>query len=133
MASTRENRIPAKQIPIRRQPDASIAVVGNPNSGKSTVFNRLTGLHQRIGNYPGVTVERHIGTIRTADSTIELVDLPGTHALSAHSFEEQIAVDVILGRVEGVCPPDGILAVLDSTNLYQGLYRVQQLLELDVP
>ncbi len=133
MASSNETRIPVNQIPVGRQPAASIAVVGNPNSGKSTVFNRLTGLRQRIGNYPGVTVERHVGTLRVNELAIELVDLPGTHALSAHSREEQIAIDVILGRMQGTRSPDGILAVVDSTNLYQGLYLVQQLLELGVP
>ena len=133
MASSNETRIPVNQIPVSRQPAASIAVVGNPNSGKSTVFNRLTGLRQRIGNYPGVTVERHVGTLRVNELAIELVDLPGTHALSAHSREEQIAIDVILGRIQGTRSPDGILAVVDSTNLYQGLYLVQQLLELGVP
>jgi len=133
VASSKETRIPVKQISVSRQSDASIAVVGNPNSGKSTVFNRLTGLRQRIGNYPGVTVERHVGTVQVNDRSIELVDLPGTHALSAHSFEEKIAIDVILGRMEGARPPDGILAVVDSSNLYQGLYLVQQLLELGLP
>ncbi len=108
-------------------------VVGNPNSGKSTLFNRLTGLKQRIGNYPGVTVERHVGTLKVDDVAIELVDLPGTHSLSAHSLEEHIAVDVIFGRMPGTRTPDGILAVLDATNLYQGLFLVQQLLELRLP
>lgn len=108
-------------------------MVGGPNSGKSTLFNRLTGLRQRIGNYPGVTVERHIGSLKTDGRTIELVDLPGTHGLSAHSYEEQIAVDVIFGRMEGTQPPDGILAVVDATNLYQGLYLVQQLMGLERP
>jgi ferrous iron transport protein B len=130
---TKEIRVPANQIPVSRRADASLAVVGNPNSGKSTLFNRLTGLRQRIGNYPGVTVERHIGTVKVGDRTLELVDLPGTHALSAHSLEEQIAVDVILGHMEGTANPDGILAVVDATNLYQGLYLVQQLLELERP
>jgi ferrous iron transport protein B len=133
VAKPQETRIPVEQITVGRQLDASIAVVGNPNSGKSTLFNRLTGLRQRIGNYPGVTVERHVGTLRVDSRSIELVDLPGTHALSAHSSEEQIAIDVVLGRVDGVKPPDGILAVLDASNLYQGLYLVQQLLELGLP
>jgi ferrous iron transport protein B len=128
-----ETLIPLSDISVRRLPNASIAVVGSPNSGKSTVFNRLTGLRQRIGNYPGVTVERHVGTLKTDDQTIELVDLPGTHGLSAHSFEEQIAIDVIFGRMQGTQPPDAILAVVDATNLYQGLYLVQQLLELERP
>ncbi len=133
MTKAQETRIPLSDISVSRQPNASIAVVGSPNSGKSTLFNRLTGLRQRIGNYPGVTVERHIGKLKTDDQTIELVDLPGTHGFTAHSFEEQIAIDVIFGRMEGTQPPDGILAVVDATNLYQGLYLVQQLLELERP
>lgn len=128
-----ETRISVADISVRRRTDASIAVVGSPNSGKSTLFNRLTGLRQHIGNYPGVTVERHVGTLKGDDYTLELIDLPGTHALSAHSIEEQIAVDVIFGRIEGTSAPDGILAVLDATNLYQGLYLVQQLTELETP
>ena len=133
MTKQTETRVLLQDIPVSRQPDASIAVVGSPNSGKSTLFNRLTGMRQRIGNYPGVTVERHIGTLKTDNQTVELVDLPGTHGLSAHSLEEHITVDVVLGRIAGTQPPDGILAVVDATNLYQGLYLVQQLLELDLP
>ncbi|MCH8060596.1 MAG: ferrous iron transporter B, partial [Proteobacteria bacterium] len=133
MTRSSETRIPVADISVRRQTDASIAVVGSPNSGKSTLFNRLTGLRQHIGNYPGVTVERHVGTLKGDDYTLELIDLPGTHALSVHSIEEQIAVDVIFGRIEGTSAPDGILAVLDATNLYQGLYLVQQLTELETP
>ena len=128
-----ESRVPANQISFNRRIDASIAVVGNPNAGKSTLFNRLTGLKQRIGNYPGVTVERHVGEMTYAGKRLELIDLPGTHALSAHSFEETIAVNVIFDRMPGASAPDGILAVIDSTNLYQGLYLLQQLVELDRP
>lgn len=133
MTKPAETRVSVNDIPRRRQPDASIAVVGGPNSGKSTLFNRLTGLRQRIGNYPGVTVERHVGLLKSDSKTVELVDLPGTHGLSAHSLEEQIAVDVIFGRMPGTQPPDAILAVVDATNLYQGLYLVQQLVELEIP
>ena len=133
MTKSTETRVPVNEITVAKRTDASIAVVGNPNSGKSTLFNRLTGLKQRIGNYPGVTVERHIGTLKTETATLELVDLPGTHSLSAHSLEEHIAVDVIFGRMEGTRAPDGILAVLDATNLYQGLFLVQQLVELELP
>jgi ferrous iron transport protein B len=133
VAKPAETRVSITDISVRRQPSASIAVVGSPNSGKSTLFNRLTGLRQRIGNYPGVTVERHIGTLKTDDRVVELIDLPGTHGLSAHSYEEQIAIDVLFGRMEGTQPPDAILAVVDATNLYQGLYLVQQLLELERP
>ena len=133
MTKPAEIRIPANEIEIARRTDASIAVVGNPNSGKSTLFNRLTGLKQRIGNYPGVTVERHVGLLKVDKKTIELVDLPGTHSLSAHSLEEHIAVDVIFGRMQGTDKPDGVLAVLDATNLYQGLFLVQQLIDLEMP
>ena len=133
MTKSTEIRVPADQIALSRRPDASVAVVGTPNSGKSTLFNRLTGLKQRIGNYPGVTVERHIGILKFDKTTTELVDLPGTHSLSAHSLEEHITVDVIFGRMEGTQQPDGILAVLDATNLYQGLFLVQQLLDLELP
>ena len=128
-----ETRIEPTEISIRRQAEARIAVVGTPNCGKSTLFNRLTGLRQRIGNYPGVTVERHTGTLILGDRHVELVDLPGTHGLSPHSYEERIAIDVILGRLEDADHPQAILAVVDATNLYQGLYLVQQLLELELP
>ncbi|RZV38477.1 MAG: ferrous iron transport protein B [Chromatiales bacterium] len=133
VTKTSEIRIPANEITVAKRTEASIAVVGNPNSGKSTLFNRLTGLKQRIGNYPGVTVEKHVGYLKTDDALVELVDLPGTHSLSAHSLEEHIAVDVIFGRIEGTQSPDGILAVLDATNLYQGLFLVQQLVDLELP
>ena len=133
MTKPTEIRVSANEIAVRRGPESSIAVVGTPNSGKSTLFNRLTGLKQRIGNYPGVTVERHIGTLDFEGKQTELVDLPGTHSLSPHSLEEQIAIDVILGRMQGTDSPDGILAVLDATNLYQGLFLLQQIVELQVP
>jgi len=125
--------IPVDQIQIRRQSSASIAVVGNPNSGKSTLFNRLTGMRQKTGNYPGVTVEKHIGVTRIGDTSLELIDLPGMFALSAHSLEERIASDVVLGRIPDMPKPEGILAVVDTTHLYQGLYLVQQLMELGLP
>ena len=107
--------------------------MGNPNSGKSTLFNRLTGLRQSTANYPGVTVEKHTGVAKIDDGFIELIDLPGTFSLSAHSIEERIAVDVVLGRMPDVKPPAGILAVVAMNNLYQGLFLVQQLGELGLP
>lgn len=133
MAKQAVTRIPADQISVRRRTSANIAVVGNPNSGKSTLFNRLTGLRQKTGNYPGVTVERHVGIARAGDREIELIDLPGMFALSTHSLEERIAADVVLGRIPDMQRPDGVLAVVDSTHLYQGLYLVQQILELGLP
>ena len=133
MASEKVTRVSTDQISVRRHPAASIAVVGNPNSGKSTLFNRLTGLRQKTGNYPGVTVEKHVGIVRFDDAAFELIDLPGMFALSVHSLEERIASDVVLGRIPGIDRPVGILAVVDTTHLYQGLYLVQQLMELELP
>jgi len=125
--------VPVDRIGIRRRASASIAVIGNPNSGKSTLFNRLTGLRQTTGNYPGVTVEKHSGIAQINGIALELVDLPGIYCLGGFSTDERIAVDVILGRVEDTPPPDGLLVVLDATHLYQGLYLLQQLLEMQVP
>ena len=90
-------------------------------------------MRQRTGNYPGVTVEKHTGVVKFGEQSIELVDLPGMFALSAHSLEERIAADVVLGRIADMDRPAAILAVVDATHLYQGLYLVQQLLELEIP
>jgi ferrous iron transport protein B len=125
--------IPANKIAIRRRPTASIAVIGNPNSGKSTLFNRLTGLRQTTGNYPGVTVEKHSGVVQLNNSALELVDLPGIYCLGGFSADERIAVDVLLGRIVGTPRPHGLLIVLDATHLYQGLYLLQQLMEMQLP
>ncbi|MDH5345717.1 MAG: 50S ribosome-binding GTPase, partial [Gammaproteobacteria bacterium] len=133
MSRPKVTRVPADQVSVRRRTSASIAVVGNPNSGKSTLFNRLTGMRQKTGNYPGVTVEKHVGVAKAGDRQIELIDLPGMFALSTHSLEERIAADVVLGRMAGMPKPDGVLAVVDATHLYQGLYLVQQMLELGLP
>lgn len=132
-ANSTITRIAADQIEVRQHPTGIVAVVGNPNSGKSTLFNRLTGMRQRTANYPGVTVERTSGVAQCGQVAVELMDLPGMHALSAHSMEERIAVDVVMGRMPGIARPVGIIAVLDATHLYQGLYLVQQLLELGLP
>jgi ferrous iron transport protein B len=110
-----------------------IAVLGNPNAGKSTLFNALTGLSQRVGNYPGVTVEKKVGAMSVGSRTIDLVDLPGTYSLAAHSPDEMVAVDLLLGQVGGESRPDGILAVVDASNLERNLYLVTQLLDTGLP
>ena len=133
MAEAAEIAVPIEQIATRQAARATIAVVGNPNSGKSSLFNRLTGMSQKTANYPGVTVERRIGRCATGTSVVDLVDLPGTYSLTPNSADERIAVSVLFGRVEGTPMPDGILAVVDSTRLYQGLYLVQQLVDLGRP
>jgi len=118
---------------MTRRAAGTIALVGNPNAGKSTVFNRLTGMRQHTGNYPGVTVEKKSGRASLPEADFDLIDLPGTYAMSPYSADERIAVDVLLGRMPGTPPPDGILAVVDATQLYQGLYFLQQLIELQRP
>jgi ferrous iron transport protein B len=118
---------------MSRRAAGTIALVGNPNAGKSTVFNRLTGMRQHTGNYPGVTVEKKSGRASLPEGDFDLIDLPGTYAMSPYSADERIAVDVLLGRMPGTPPPDGILAVVDATQLYQGLYFLQQLIELQRP
>jgi len=133
MASPAEISISAAQIPVSRKASGTVAVVGNPNSGKSSLFNRLTGMRQRTANYPGVTVERRTGRATLGGVGIDFIDLPGTYSLTPNSTDERIAISVLFGRVAGTPRPDAILAVIDSTRLYQGLYLLQQLVELDRP
>ena len=133
MASRAEVTVPAGKIGITRRAAGTIAVVGNPNCGKSSLFNRLTGMSQRTANYPGVTVERRMGRATIGDTAVDLIDLPGTYSLSPTSMDERIAVGVLFGRVTGTPRADAILAVVDSTRLYQGLFLVQQLVELGRP
>jgi ferrous iron transport protein B len=109
------------------------AVAGNPNSGKTTLFNRLTGLRQKVANYPGVTVERVTGEMIEDGVSIGLVDLPGIYSLSRRSEEERIASDVITGRLPDTPPVGGVLCVLDATNLQRGLYLVLQVMETRIP
>ena len=115
------------------QQAVTVALVGNPNTGKSTLFSALAGVRQRVGNYPGVTVEKKIGTRRIDDRTFTFVDLPGTYSLAPRSPDEMVAVDVLLGREPGVTPPDVVLCIVDAANLQRNLYLVSQVLELGLP
>jgi ferrous iron transport protein B len=133
VAEAEEVGVPISRVGVRRKAKSSIAIIGNPNSGKSTLFNRLTGLRQTTGNYPGVTVEKHVGTVQLANTAFNLVDLPGIYCLGGNSTDEQIAVDVILGRVAETEKPSGLLVVVDATHLYQGIYLLEQLLEMQLP
>ena len=112
-----------------------VALAGNPNAGKTTLFNALTGLRQKVANYPGVTVERKEGVwpLSEAAGPARLIDLPGLYSLDAASIDEQIARDVITGRISGLPAPDVIVAVVDATNLERNLYLVTQLLEYGRP
>lgn len=110
-----------------------VAVLGCPNTGKSTVFNRLTGLRQKTGNYPGVTVERITGLARLGKVQAELVDLPGTYSLAADGPETGITLDAVLGAARGLRQPDAILLVADASNLRRSLHLFSQSRELGLP
>jgi ferrous iron transport protein B len=112
----------------------SVALVGPPNSGKTTLFNRLTGLRQKVANFPGVTVEQHTGTAELPDGRIvRIIDLPGLYSLSPRSEDEQIARDVLTGERSDTPKPEAILLVLDSTNLARHLMLAAPILSLGVP
>lgn len=108
-------------------------MAGNPNAGKTTLFNALTGLRQKVANYPGVTVERKEGNWKLPFGSARLIDLPGLYSLEATSLDEQIARQVIAGELEDIPKPDAVIAVVDSTNLERNLYLVTQILEFGIP
>ena len=110
-----------------------IALVGNPNSGKTTLFNALTGLRAQTANYPGTTVERRTGRFTLAGENIELIDLPGMYDLHALSEEEQIAVDVLNGRSAKVPKPDAAVVLADAANLSRSLFLISQIIESKIP
>jgi len=105
--------------------EVTVALVGNPNSGKTTVFNNLTKTHQYVGNWPGVTVEKKEGVCRYGDYRIKVVDLPGVYSLTAYSLDEIIARDFIVEA-----KPDVVVDIVDATNLERNLYLTIQLLEM---
>jgi ferrous iron transport protein B len=112
----------------------TVALVGNPNSGKTTIFNALTGLRQKVGNYPGITVEKRTGRVPLGDGAIaEVIDLPGTYSLVTLSPDEQVVSDVLIGARSDTARPDVVIAVVDASNLARNLYLVSQLLDLRLP
>ncbi len=108
--------------------NATMALMGNPNSGKTTLFNSLTGARQHVGNYPGITVEKREGRLRVEDLDITVVDLPGTYSLTAYTQDELVARNFLVEK-----NPDAVVTVLDATNLERSLYLVLQILELGTP
>lgn len=109
-----------------------VALAGNPNAGKTTLFNSLTGLRQKVANYPGVTVERKEGAWNLGDAKARLIDLPGLYSLDAASPDEEIAREILAGEIDGA-KPDVIVAVVDATNLERNLYLVTQLFDYNIP
>ena len=110
-----------------------ITVLGNPNTGKSTLFNLLTGVRQQTGNYPGVTVEKRTGRFQIADRHFQLVDLPGLYSLAPRSPDEMVSVNVLLGRPPADREPDLLLCVVDASNLERNLFLVSQVLDFHRP
>lgn len=110
-----------------------IALVGPPNSGKSTLFNRLTGLRQKVANYPGVTVDYHVGQMQLNNKTLDLIDLPGVYSLTPRSEDEQVTHDILHGRMPGMHPPDAVLLILDATNLSRHLMLAAPILAMGLP
>jgi ferrous iron transport protein B len=123
-------KVPELKVPAQKT-QRMVALVGPPNVGKSTLFNRLTGLRQKTANYPGVTVEYRSGRMRKTD--IEIVDLPGIWDLSPSSEDERIAVRVLSGEISGLRKPDAVIVVLDATQLLRQLPFAQQIIALKLP
>lgn len=117
-----------------------IALVGNPNTGKTTLFNRLTGARQRVGNYAGVTVEKKTGTTTLPspaangrEEKVAVIDLPGTYSLAASSDDERVVIDVLMGRMEATTRPDVVVCVVDATNLMRNLFLASQVADIGLP
>jgi ferrous iron transport protein B len=120
-------------VPATPAAEPVVITIGNPNTGKSTLFNHLTGLRQKVSNYAGVTVERVSGHMSVDGVDIHLVDVPGTYSLAAHSPDEMIAVDVLHGASVDLVRPACALVVVDATNLRRNLFLVTQVLEAEIP
>jgi len=122
-----------QESPSARPATAVIALLGNPNTGKSSLFTALTGTRQKIANYPGVTVEAKLGSMRFENTEFTLVDLPGTYSLEAHSPDERVAIEALLGRLQETPRPDGVIFVADASSLDRNLYLATQVLEFGLP
>lgn len=110
-----------------------VALIGNPNTGKSTLFNALSGLQSRVGNFPGVTVEKKIGRVHWGQSAVELIDLPGTYSLAPRSLDEMVSVNVLLGKQADVGSPDAVICIVDASNLERNFYLLSQVLDIGLP
>ena len=110
-----------------------LGLLGSPNSGKTTLFNALTGLRAKVGNYPGVTVEHREGIARIDDLRVEVIDLPGTYGLEPVSPDEAVVSQVLSGSIEGIAPPEALILTVDACSLERSLWFVGQALTLDLP
>src|ERR1700722_13953635 len=120
---------PGKKARLR-----TVALIGPPNCGKSTLFNRLTGLRQKVANYPGVTVEHHSGRMKSIGrSDLTLIDLPGIYSLATYSEDARVAVEVLTGKMPGVPKPDCVLLVLDATHLNRQLMLAAPVFSIGLP
>src|SRR5260370_22236205 len=119
-------------VALRVRPLTAV-LIGNPNTGKSTLFNALSGFRALTGNYPGVTVEKRIGRTKCGDRAVDLVDLPGTYSLSPRTLDEMVAVNVLLGRQAEIGTPDVVVCIVDASNIERNLYLVSQVLDLALP
>ena len=110
-----------------------IALAGAPNAGKTSIYNALTGLHAKTGNYPGVTVQRSLGTCKVGNTTLTIEDLPGAYSLDPISPDEQVVHDVLTGTSTTVSAPDALVIVVDATTLQRGMNFIAEALTLDLP
>ena len=134
MADCHEDSVATLPTPDVGERQHVVAIIGPPNSGKSTLFNRLTGLRQKVANFPGVTVEHHLGKVRLESGReIFAVDLPGIYSLEPRTEDERVSHDVLLGKMPGLPRPDAVLLVLDSTNLGRHLMLAAPVLSLGLP
>jgi ferrous iron transport protein B len=132
MSGAAQQKVQAGTATVFRR--KTVALVGPPNSGKSTLFNRLTGLRQKVANYPGVTVEHHVGKLSLSPTvSVDIIDLPGIYGLDPRSEDERVTRDVLVGEAPGMAKPEAIILVLDSTNLSRHLVVAAPILALGVP
>ena len=138
MANMPENEPATRSILTDQHQDGQvkplrIALVGNPNSGKTTLFNALTGLNFKVGNYPGVTVEQREGSYTYQNRNFTLIDLPGTYSLSATSDDERVVRDLLFGLFPGQNQADVVLVVVDGSHLERHLFLATQVIDLGLP
>ena len=109
-----------------------IALIGNPNTGKTSIFNRLTGLNQHVGNFPGVTVDKKSGKLKISETTVQIIDLPGTYSIYPRSKDEQVVLDVLKNK-NHPDHPEALIVVVDASNLERNLLLFTQVYDLQIP